>query len=155
LNQAPQERGDIQEDLFLTFCLADEVFGLDISHVVEVLGLPDITTIPGMPNDIKGIASPRGKAVPVLDMRSMLGMEERSHDDHSCLISLNIDGHTAGLVVDRIGEVLKIPPFQVAPPPRLGGSRLREIKGIGKVGKAIVILLDLRTLFEEPALRRP
>lgn len=138
---------DTQEDKFLTFLLNKEEYGIEIRHVTEIIGLQNITEVPDMPPYIKGVINLRGKVIPVMDVRLRFGMEERPYDDRTCIVVINIEDQSVGLIVDRVSEVLDIPKKDVEPPPRVKkGEGSRYINGMGKVGEHVKILLNERKL---------
>ncbi|MEW6172238.1 MAG: chemotaxis protein CheW [Bacillota bacterium] len=145
-----KEVEDTQEDKFLTFFLGDGEYGIEIRHVTEIIGIQNITDVPDMPSYVKGVINLRGKVVPVLDVRLRFGMEERGYDDRTCIVVINIDSHAVGLIVDRVSEVLDIPKNDVEVPPKVKkGEGSRFVKGIGKLGDNVKILLDAPSLLFE------
>jgi len=141
---------DTQKDKYLTFHIGTEDYGIAIANVTEIIGIQSITEIPEMPEYIKGVINLRGKVIPVMDVRTRFKLEPRAYDERTCIIVVEIDGTSVGLVVDTVNEVADIPEDQVEPPPkskRKGGS---YIQGIGKIGKEVKILLDInKILYEE------
>lgn len=145
---ALQDQGESQKDLFLTFHLGEEDYGIEISQVIEIVGIPKITDVPEMPGYIKGVVNLRGSIIPVMDVRLRFGMPERDYDERTCLIVVNVNETTTGLVVDRVNEVAEIPESQIEPPPGTGGASQCYISGMGKVGDSVKILLNLNALLE-------
>jgi len=141
---------DTQKDKYLTFRIATEDYGIAIANVTEIIGIQNITEIPEMPNYIKGVINLRGKVIPVMDVRLRFKLPPRDYDERTCIVVVEIDGSSVGLVVDTVNEVADIPEDQVEPPPkskRKGGS---YIQGIGKIDKEVKILLDInKILYEE------
>jgi len=153
-----QERGrqEINEDMdnkYLTFFLADEVYGVEIAYVTEIIGIQKITNIPEMPEYIRGVINLRGKVIPVMDVRTRFHMNQREYDERTCIIVVDISGTTVGLVVDEVSEVADIPMDQVEPPP-MGrqGKGNTFIKGMGKSGDSVKILLNVEALIKEEDL---
>lgn len=143
LLEEDEEDEDTQEDKFLTFVLNNEEYGIEIRHVTEIIGIQNITEVPDMPVYIKGVINLRGKVIPVMDVRLRFGVEERSYDDRTCIIVINIDEHMVGLIVDRVSEVLDIPKSEIEPPPKVRrGESSRFIRGMGKAGDQVKILLN-------------
>jgi purine-binding chemotaxis protein CheW len=70
------------------------------------VGIQAITEVPEMPYFMKGIINLRGKIVPMLDMRLRFGKPEREYDDITCIIVIDFNGRTVGLIVDRVSEVM-------------------------------------------------
>ncbi len=147
LEEDYEEDEDTQEDKFLTFILSQEEYGIEIRHVTEIIGIQNITEVPDMPHYIKGVINLRGKVIPVMDVRLRFGLEERDYDDRTCIIVINIDEQSVGLIVDRVSEVLDIPKGEVEPPPKIKrGESSRFIQGMGKVCNRVKILLNAHQL---------
>jgi purine-binding chemotaxis protein CheW len=144
------EDEDTQEDKFLTFILNKEEYGIEIRYVTEIIGIQNITGVPDMPPYIKGVINLRGKVIPVMDVRLRFGAPERPYDDRTCIVVINIDYQSVGLIVDRVSEVLDIPKNEIEPPPKVKkGNENRYIQGMGKVGEKVKILLDAHKLLYE------
>lgn len=144
-----QEGEDTQKDLFLTFRLGDEDYGMEIFHVIEIVGIQKITEVPDMPGYIKGVINLRGSVIPVMDVRLRFNMPERAYDDRTCLIVVRVDDVTIALVVDRVNEVSEISSGQIEPPPKTGAESGNYLKGMGKIGDSVKILLDMEKLLVE------
>jgi len=141
---------DTQKDKYLTFHIGTEDYGISIAYVTEIIGIQSITEIPEMPDFIKGVINLRGKVIPVMDVRTRFKLSPREYDERTCIIVVEIDDTSVGLVVDAVNEVADIPEDQVEAPPkskRKGGS---YIQGIGKIDKEVKILLDVnKILYDE------
>ncbi len=141
---------DTQKDKYLTFHIGTEDYGISIAYVTEIIGIQSITEIPEMPDFIKGVINLRGKVIPVMDVRTRFKLPPREYDERTCIIVVEIDDTSVGMVVDTVNEVADIPEDQVEPPPkskRKGGS---FIQGLGKIDKEVKILLDInKILYDE------
>ncbi|MDD2237161.1 MAG: chemotaxis protein CheW [Kiritimatiellae bacterium] len=138
-----EEDDDAMKDRYLTFRVGDEVYGIEIAYVTEIVGMQKITEVPDMPNFVRGVINLRGQVIPVIDVRARFHMEDRTYDDRTCVVVIQLNETSIGLVVDTVNEVMDIPAGQVSPPPKLGqGEGNRYIKGMGKVGDEVKILLD-------------
>lgn len=131
----------------LTFWLGDEVLGMDIRTVREIIQCGPMATVPLMPEFLRGIINLRGSVVPVIDLNARFGRPSAKVSNRSCIVifdAMRANERTElGLLVDAVSEVIKIAPDQIEPAPDFGTSVRREfISGIGKVGKRFVILLD-------------
>ena len=141
---------DTQKDKYLTFRIASEDYGIAIANVTEIIGIQSITEIPEMPDYIKGVINLRGKVIPVMDVRIRFKFPPREYDERTCIVVVEIDGTSIGLVVDTVNEVADIPEDQVEPPPKSKCKGGNYIQGIGKIGKEVKILLDInKILYEE------
>lgn len=158
LEQLKQNIDDIMDDddesianMYLTFKLADEEYGIGIMHVTEIVGLQNITEVPDMPEFVKGVVNLRGQVIPVIDVRLRFHMEPKEYDERTCIIVLSIRDVQIGLVVDTVNEVLTIDEKLISPPPKIASANsARYIKGLGKVNEEVKILLSgEKLLFEE------
>lgn len=141
---------DTQKGKFLIFSLGKEEYGFEIKYVTEIIGIQEITQVPGVPEYVRGVINLRGKIIPVMDVRLRFKKENREYDDRTCIIVVEINQLVVGLVVDRVSEVVVIPEEGIAPPPQLGKTfQNKYIKGIGKVGEQVKLLLDLNKLLSE------
>jgi len=142
---------DTQEGKYLTFDVGKEEYGLEIRYVTEIIGMQNITSLPDVPNYVKGVINLRGKVIPVVDVRLRFNFEEREYDERTCTIVININDINVGLIVDSVREVMNISDSQIDPPPKVQkGAESRFIKGLGKVNDSVKIILDVnKFLFEE------
>ncbi|MBN1141887.1 MAG: purine-binding chemotaxis protein CheW [Deltaproteobacteria bacterium] len=146
---------DTQKGRFLTFRLAREDYGIEIRYVTEIIGIQKITEVPDMPHFVKGVINLRGKVIPVMDVRLRFNLPPRDYDDRTCIVVVNVDEKSVGLVVDKVNEVASIPDDQIEPPPRADRDGCNYIQGIGKMGEEVKILLEVkRLLFTEEMEQR-
>ncbi len=128
---------------YLTFSLAGEEYGLEILKVREIIGIMDITAIPQVPPDVKGVINLRGKVIPVIDLRLKFGIDPTEYTDQTCIVVVDV-GALVGVIVDTVQEVLDISDEQIDPPPPLGASvDTTFILGMGKIKDDVKILLDI------------
>lgn len=143
---------DTQKDKYLIFSIGKEFYGIDIKYVIEIIGIEPITEVPDLPNYVKGVINLRGKIIPVMDVRLKFKKEEKDYDDRTCIIVVEIGSISIGLIIDRVVEVANIDENNIAPPPKINKSKSNDnkyIKGIGKVGNEVRLLIDTRKLLEE------
>lgn len=143
------EAEDTQKGRFLTFVLGAESYGIDIKYVTEIIGLQPITEVPELPDYIRGIINLRGKIIPVMDVRLRFKKPFKEYNDRTCVVVIDIEDISIGLIVDRVSEVLTIPDVEIVPPPELSKTGNKYIKGIGKVGNEVKLLLDCNKLLRE------
>lgn len=149
-NELFEQEEDTQHGRFLTFNLGEEIYGIEIEYVTEIIGLQHITKIPEVAHYIKGIINLRGKIIPVIDMRLKFNKEPIEYDDRTCIVVVDTQEMIVGLIVDKVAEVLTIEDEDIAPPPSYkSGIRNRYIRGIGKIGEVVTLLLDCNKLFDE------
>lgn len=141
---------DTQKGKYLTFTLGKEVYGIEVKYVTEIIGIQGITELPELSDYIRGIINLRGKIIPVMDVRLRFKKEFREYNDRTCIIVVDIEDLSIGLIVDSVSEVLTIEEENIVEPPRMGKEpQNRYIKNIGKVGNDVKLLLDCEKLFSE------
>lgn len=141
---------DTQRDKYLTFQLGKEVFGIEIKYVTEIIGIQQITYVPQVPDFVKGIINLRGKVIPVIDVRLKFKKEAVKYDDRTCIIVIDIKDISIGLIVDCVSEVIDIKESDIVPPPSYKtGFQNKYIKGVGKVGNDVKLLIDCETIIAE------
>jgi len=138
---------------YLTFALGKEEYGIAILKVREIIGHMTITAVPRMPDYVRGVINLRGQVIPVVDLRSRFGMQPKETTDQTCIIVVDIhhEGRSfhAGLIVDRVQEVLNITQDNIDDAPQFGTDvDTNFILGIGKAGSAIKVLLDIDCVME-------
>ncbi|MBF0118925.1 MAG: purine-binding chemotaxis protein CheW [Desulfobacterales bacterium] len=146
---------DTLKDKYLTFCLGQEEYGIDIKYVIEVIGMQKITEVPDVPDFVKGVINLRGQVIPITDVRMRFKMKPAEYNDRTCVVVVKIKDTQVGLIVDLVSDVIKISEDQVQPPPRINqkeGSRF--IQGLGKVDDQVKILLNIEKLLYEEELEK-
>jgi len=143
---------DSMEGMYLTFDLASEGYGLEIRHVTEIIGIQPITAVPDLPDHVIGVLNLRGKVIPIIDVRRRFKLAHREHDDRTCIVVVNVNDNSVGLVVDKVSEVITIPASEIEPPPATGRRGKNYIAGMGKIGQKVKILLDIEALLEDEEL---
>jgi len=134
---------------YMTFQLAQEVYGLEILSVREIIGLMEITRMPRTPAFLRGVINLRGKVIPVIDLRLKFGMEATAATEQTVVIVVQCRAAgrvlTMGVLVDLVLEVPSIEAGQIEPPPDLGSASVEGqfIRGVGKAGERVVFLLDI------------
>ena len=141
---------DTQKGRFLTFAIGKEVYGIEIKYVTEIINIQKITEVPELPDYIKGIINLRGKIIPVLDVRLRFRKEAKEYNDRTCIVVVDIEDMSVGLIVDSVSEVTSITENDIVPPPDANtGFNNKYIKGIGKVGDEVKLLLDCSKLLSD------
>jgi purine-binding chemotaxis protein CheW len=131
----------------LSFRLGGEEYALSILKVQEIRGYDNVTRIASAPEYLKGVVNLRGIIVPIVDMRIKFNVGNPTYDAFTVVIVLNINGHTIGVVVDSVSDVVTLTPDQIKPAPDLGASVAAEyLQGLGTVNERMLILLDIDKL---------
>ncbi len=131
---------------FLTFVLRDECFGISISAVKEIIEYHNVTSIPLMPDFVKGVLNLRGDVVPVIDLAVRFNKTATEIQNRTCIVILEVPFEdqtaTIGAVVDSVSEVMEINMDTVEPAPTFGAKiRAQFILGVVNTGDQFVILL--------------
>lgn len=133
---------------YLIFVLADEEYGIEVTKIREIICMMPITTVPKMPEFIKGVLNLRGKVIPVIDLRLKLGMNAVDYTERTCIIVVEIADKggdvSIGVVVDSVLEVLNISAEDIEDPPDLGTSLDAAcVLGIAKMESGVKILINI------------
>ncbi len=148
------EQEDTQKDKFLTFFLGSEFYAIEIKYVTEIIGIQPITEVPELPEYIKGIINLRGKIIPVMDVRVRFKKPFREYNDRTCVVVIDIQDISIGLIVDSVSEVLAIPEADIVSPPEVrGGAGNKYIKGIGKVGNDVKLIMNCGKLINDDEVK--
>lgn len=135
---------------YLTFQLNNQEYGIEITKVIEILGVLPITPIPQAPHYVKGVINLRGVVIPVVDTRTKFGLAEIEHTSETCIIVVDVNRRSIGLIVDTVKEVIDIAEDQIEDSPDLGGSGDNGfIRGVGKIGDRVNVLLDIDVLLSD------
>jgi purine-binding chemotaxis protein CheW len=142
---------------YLTFGLGEEVYGLEILKVQEIIGLMRVTRVPGLPEVIRGVVNLRGKVIPVVDLRRQFSMEAKADTERTCIVVVRVwrEGQaiTVGLIVDDVREVVAITEGQLEAVPRFSGDvETSFLLGMAKIAPRVVMLLDVDRILSSTKL---
>ena len=132
--------------------LAGEEYGVDALAVQGILRTKkfEIHKVPGLPKFIQGVINLRGQVNYIVNLGIKFGLQETEITDESKFVMLNIGDSVAGCIVDEVTDIVNLPPAFVA------NMNTRYLKGIGKVGDRMIIILNpeqmLFTTEEQEAL---
>jgi purine-binding chemotaxis protein CheW len=155
LDEVMETTEDTQKGKFLTFSIGREDYGIEIKFVTEIIGIQDITEVPELPDYVKGIINLRGKIIPVIDVRIRFKKEPKEYNDRTCIVVIDIKETFVGLIVDNVAEVINIEDSNIVPPPDIKtGFHNKYVKGIGKVGSEVKLLLNCDKLLNDDELNK-
>lgn len=141
-----------EEEKYLMFFLDEEYYGIPVLKINEIIGLMEITQVPRTPNFMKGIINLRGKIIPIMDLRLKFKMTERTYDEQTCIIIVEVDVHgqkkLIGIAVDKVAEVVNVYQKDVELPPQYGQEEDEDgfLTGVGKVKDKVVMLLNIESI---------
>lgn len=134
---------------FITFQLAEELYGIDILKVEEIQRMKEIslTRVPQVEDFIEGIVNLRGNVIPVVDLRNRFGLEDKEIDKQTRIIVVNINDRSLGFLVDRVNEVIDVDQEAIDDPPE-EISRIDSffIQGIARHEEELVIILEIESI---------
>lgn len=149
LNAANLEQDTIA-DMYLSFDIGEEEYGVGIAGVTEIVGIQRIMPIPDMPRYLKGVINLRGKVIPLMDVRLRFSMPERAYDHRTVIIVMEVGDAPVGLIVDGVREVLEIPGSQIDRQSQFTRTGAKSvIAGIGRIEDRVAVLLDPSVLVSD------
>jgi purine-binding chemotaxis protein CheW len=133
---------------YLTFNLGEEIYGIGILKVKEIIGMMPVASVPKTPEFVKGVINLRGKVIPVIDLRLKFSMPAAIYTERTCIVVVEVDSKDStvliGVIVDAVSEVLHIRPDEIENAPEFGKSLdTAFILGLAKSEKGVKILLDI------------
>ena len=136
-----------EEGQYLTFIIGGEMFAISILGIKEIIEYGNLTTVPMMPDFIRGVINLRGAVVPVVDLSARFGRATSEVTRRSCIVIIEVESgeekQDVGVVVDSVSEVLEISAAEIEPAPSFGAKiRADFISGMGKVDGQFVIILN-------------
>ena len=130
---------------FAVFTIADEIFGIEIERVVEIIRVQKIFSLPGLPDFLSGVMSVRGAVISLVDLRRRFGKQPSGKKER--IIIVRFGQEKIGLLVDGMKEIMSLAPEEMTNPPSLfKGFKTEYLTGLGKKDGAIIILLNIDNL---------
>jgi purine-binding chemotaxis protein CheW len=139
--------GDLIE--YVTVMIGNQLFGLPISQVQDVF-MPDrLARVPLASAEIAGVLNLRGRIVTAIDMHCRLGLGKRSADRPAMAVGIEFRGESYGLLIDSVGEVLKLSDSgREAVPVNLEAHLARVSAGVHRLDKQLLVVLDVDRIFD-------
>jgi purine-binding chemotaxis protein CheW len=135
---------------YVTALIGDQLFGLPISRVQDVFMLDRLTRVPLAPREIAGVLNLRGRIVTAIDMRSRLGLAKRDEAGRPMAIGIEFNGESYGLLIDTIGEVLKVADdTREANPVNLDAHLARVSAGVHQLEGQLLVVLDVDRVLDK------
>jgi purine-binding chemotaxis protein CheW len=144
------ETGNAGHRQCVTFRLDNEIYGINVMLIQEVLRVTEIAPVPGAPNYVIGIINLRGNVVTVIDTRMRFGLPPKEMDDATRIVIIEVENQTVGIVVDSVSEVVDVDASEIETAPNVGNDETaRYIEGVVSRGDELLILVDLNKLLTE------
>ena len=138
---------------YVLFTLKDQIYGVEISKIKEVMSYRKITPLPNMKGFIKGIINLRGIIIPVFDVKDKFNLSIGPYTPFHVIIVMEIAGRIMGIIADEISDVVELSPRNVQSTTNLPpGLKAQYIQGIGKKDDELIILLDIDHILSQDEL---
>ncbi|MCQ2597989.1 MAG: chemotaxis protein CheW [Treponema sp.] len=143
----------------VTFKLGEELYGVDIMDVKEIVKLQEVRLIPNAPFYVEGIINLRGEIIPIIDLHKRFRIQKTvtSEDDlqDAGFIILNIENNKIGIIIDKIARVVTVKGDEVREPPQMvSGIGTEYIEGVVRQESGYLIMLNSRKLFNAKELQK-
>jgi purine-binding chemotaxis protein CheW len=149
----------IEQLQLVTFQLGNELYGVDILDVKEIVRVQSVRAVPNAPYYVEGFFNLRSEIIPVVNLhkRFALKKKERAAEDEllSGFVILDIDGIKLGVIIDRVSRVVAIEKHDIQPPPQmLSGIGAEYVEGVVRQEEGYLIVLNIRNLFNLKELQK-
>jgi purine-binding chemotaxis protein CheW len=128
----------------VTFYVGELLLGAQIRYVEEINRHVNVTPVPHAPEAVRGVVNLRGEVVSVLDLRAILGLGRTETTQHTRNVVVNADGQRAGLLVDRIADVITAEQHEIeSPPANMTSVCGRFLQGVHKLDRELLAVLNV------------
>ena len=146
----------------VTFQLGEELYGVDIMDVKEIVRVQDVRPIPNAPYYVEGIINLRGEIIPIMNLHKRFHIQQAAassedllSEDDGGFIILDIEGNKIGIIIDRVARVVSVERGEIKPPPQMfSGIGTEYIQGVVRQELGYLIILDTRKLFNPKELQK-
>ncbi|MDR1930032.1 MAG: chemotaxis protein CheW [Treponema sp.] len=147
------------QNQLVTFQLGEELYGVNIMDVKEIVRVQAIRAIPNAPSYVEGIFNLRSEIIPIINLHKRFHLKKMPHSEDDELLSgfiiIDIDGMKLGVIIDRVSRVVTIEKEDIQPPPQmLTGIGAEYIQGVVRQEQGYLIILDIRDLFNPKELQK-
>jgi purine-binding chemotaxis protein CheW len=152
--------GSSTQHQLVTFQLGEELYGIDIMDVKEIVRVQSVRPIPNAPMYVEGIFNLRKEIIPIINLHKRFHLKKSVMTEEDELLSgfviIDIDGMKLGIIIDRVSRVVTIKKDEVQPPPQmLAGIGTEYIRGVVRQEKGgYLIILEIRDLFNPKELQK-
>ncbi len=135
---------DPSKERWISFCLGDEHYAVELKRVREIIRISNIVPVPGTPSYVLGITNIRGNVVTVIDGCQRINVAGSPQDDLSRIIILEYADEVIGMVVDSVADVMDISPNEIDANPKIDTHEsARYIKGVVSHDNDLIIILNV------------
>ncbi|MDR0600230.1 MAG: chemotaxis protein CheW [Treponema sp.] len=143
----------------VTFQLGEELYGINIMDVKEIVRVQDVRVLPNAPSYVEGIFNLRGEIIPIINLHKRFHLKRALSSEEDELLSgfiiIDVDGMKLGVIIDRVSRVVTIEKEHIQPPPQmLSGIGAEYIMGVVRQEEGYLIILNIRDLFNPRELQK-
>ncbi len=132
-----------------TFRLGDEIYGINVMQIREVLRHSEITPVPGAPSYVLGIINLRGNVVTVIDTRKRFGLAPGNIDEQARIVIVEVDTQVVGMLVDSVADVTYLKQSEIETTPNIGNEETSKfIQGVCNKDDELLILIELERMID-------
>lgn len=132
-----------------TFRLGDEIYGINVMQIREVLRHSEITPVPGAPDYVLGIINLRGNVVTVIDTRKRFGLAPGNIDEQARIVIVEVDTQVVGMLVDSVADVTYLKQSEIETTPNIGNEETSKfIQGVCNKEEELLILIELERMID-------
>lgn len=132
---------------FLCFRVSDEIYGINIMDIKEIIKPREVTEVPRAPLFVSGVLSLRGTIIPIIDMRLRLGLANSETTGKERIVVIKYNNSFSGLLVDEVIQVVQVAEDAIeAAPTVLDGIDRDFVSGIGRTDGRLMIILNLENI---------
>ncbi|MDR1107367.1 MAG: chemotaxis protein CheW [Treponema sp.] len=147
------------QNQLVTFQLGEELYGVNIMDVKEIVRVQEIRSIPNAPVYVEGIFNLRSEIIPIINLHKRFHLKKAVNSEEDELLSgfiiIDIDGMKLGVIIDRVSRVVTVEKEDIQPPPQmLSGIGAEYIQGVVRQEQGYLIILDIRDLFNPKELQK-
>ena len=142
---------------YVTVEVAGQLFGIEVINIHDVFQPTSLTHVPMVPPEVRGVLNLRGRIVTAIDARQRLGLPEAENEDQAIMaIGVEIDGESYGLIIDGVGEVLRLEGRDCEAVPSNMDPRWQQVsKGIYRLDDRLLIVLDIEKMLNIEEAEQP
>ncbi|MDR2182059.1 MAG: chemotaxis protein CheW [Treponema sp.] len=143
----------------VTFQLGEELYGINIMDVKEIVRVQEIRSIPNAPAYVEGIFNLRSEIIPIINLHKRFHLKKAFTSEEEELLSgfiiIDVDGMKLGVIIDRISRVVSVEREAIQPPPQMfSGIGAEYIQGVIRQEESYLIILNIRDLFNPRELQK-
>jgi len=148
-----------ESNQLVTFQLGEELYGVNIMDVKEIVRAQNVRAIPNAPVYVEGIFNLRSEIIPIINLHKRFHLKKTAASEEDELLSgfviLDIDGMKLGVIIDKVSRVVTIEKEEIQPPPQMtSGIGAEYIQGVVRQESGYLIILDIRDLFNPKELQK-